>query len=127
MFFLITRRPPRSTLMYTLFPYTTLFRSVGEHTQSPSDGSFMFLPEYVDELADMAVGRPAHPERYFLLAATGDEVLDWREMADWFDGCQKHVIQGGDPGLSQCQTYLHAVLDFALAATLYHPTLIPPL
>src|SRR3546814_4058289 len=26
-FFLMSRRPPRSTLTYTLFPYTTLFRS----------------------------------------------------------------------------------------------------
>src|SRR3546814_20873050 len=26
-FFLMLRRPPRSTLTYTLFPYTTLFRS----------------------------------------------------------------------------------------------------
>src|SRR3546814_8523546 len=29
-FFLMIRRPPRSTLTDTLFPYTTLFRSVGE-------------------------------------------------------------------------------------------------
>src|SRR3546814_16190665 len=28
-FFLIIRRPPRSTRTYTLFPYTTLFRSDG--------------------------------------------------------------------------------------------------
>src|SRR3546814_13033644 len=27
MFFLMIRRPPRSTSTYTLFPYTTLFRS----------------------------------------------------------------------------------------------------
>src|SRR6056300_1349513 len=27
-FFLIMRRPPRSTLILTLFPYTTLFRSL---------------------------------------------------------------------------------------------------
>src|SRR3546814_13503832 len=27
IFFLIIRRPPRSTRTYTLFPYTTLFRS----------------------------------------------------------------------------------------------------
>src|SRR3546814_2278384 len=31
-FFLMIRRPPRSTLTDTLFPYTTLFRS---HTQYP--------------------------------------------------------------------------------------------
>src|SRR5213080_5354700 len=31
-FFLMIRRPPRSTHRYTLFPYTTLFRSTsGEH------------------------------------------------------------------------------------------------
>src|SRR3546814_4408925 len=29
-FFLMIRRPPRSTLTDTLFPYTTLFRSPGE-------------------------------------------------------------------------------------------------
>src|SRR3546814_13237293 len=28
MFFLIIQRPPRSTRTYTLFPYTTLFRSL---------------------------------------------------------------------------------------------------
>src|SRR3546814_20859992 len=29
-FFLMIRRPPRSTRTYTLFPYTTLFRSEGQ-------------------------------------------------------------------------------------------------
>src|SRR6056300_136312 len=28
VFFLMIRRPPRSTLILTLFPYTTLFRSI---------------------------------------------------------------------------------------------------
>src|SRR3546814_13932558 len=32
-FFLMTRRPPRSTRTDTLFPYTTLFRSVGDRVQ----------------------------------------------------------------------------------------------
>src|SRR3546814_14823795 len=31
VFFLMTRRPPRSTLTDTLFPYTTLFRSQIDH------------------------------------------------------------------------------------------------
>src|SRR5213082_3765840 len=30
LFFLMIRRPPRSTLCQTLFPYTTLFRSPGD-------------------------------------------------------------------------------------------------
>src|SRR3546814_12640316 len=36
-FFLMIRRPPRSTRTDTLFPYTTLFRSVLEH-----DPAFIF-------------------------------------------------------------------------------------
>src|SRR3546814_4662863 len=34
IFFLMIRRPPRSTRTDTLFPYTTLFRSLGEHEQT---------------------------------------------------------------------------------------------
>src|SRR5213080_3628857 len=34
LFFLMSRRPPRSTHRYTLFPYTTLFRS-GAPGRSP--------------------------------------------------------------------------------------------
>src|SRR3546814_17870775 len=43
--FLILRRPPRSTLTDTLFPYTTLFRSV---TVAQSDG--VVLPAEVQQL-----------------------------------------------------------------------------
>src|SRR6056300_766168 len=32
-FFLMIRRPPRSTLIFTLFPYTTLFRSLQSHSE----------------------------------------------------------------------------------------------
>src|SRR3546814_10510055 len=35
IFFLMIRRPPRSTRTDTLFPYTTLFRSIAESGASP--------------------------------------------------------------------------------------------
>src|SRR3546814_13925321 len=35
-FFLMIRRPPRSTRTYTLFPYTTLFRSAGVLRRRPA-------------------------------------------------------------------------------------------
>src|SRR3546814_4273557 len=44
-----------------------LATQVGEHTMYHSNDPFVFLPEYVDELAEMAVGKPAHPQRYYLL------------------------------------------------------------
>jgi predicted esterase YcpF (UPF0227 family) len=91
-----------------------LATQVGEHTMYHSDDPFVFLPEYVDELAEMAVGKPAHPRKYYLLAAKGDEVLDWHEMADWFAGSHGRILEGGDHGLSDFEQWLPEVMDFAL-------------
>src|SRR3546814_1478438 len=42
-FFLMIRRPPRSTRTDTLFPYTTLFRSPPRHHQGePADAQLRF-------------------------------------------------------------------------------------
>lgn len=87
---------------------------VGEHTMWNSGDRFHFLPEYVDELADMAVGRPAHPGRYYLLAAKGDEVLDWREMVDWYQGCELRLLEGSDHGISDFEQWLPEVLERVL-------------
>ncbi len=90
-----------------------LATQVGTHTEFHSDIPFIFLPEYVDELAAMSVSRLTHPERYLLIAATGDEVLDWREMRDFFAGCRQRIVQGSDHGLSDFETWLPEVMDFA--------------
>lgn len=92
-----------------------LATQIGRHTQFHSDEPFEFLPQHVDELAQMAVKRPADPQRYFLLAATGDEVLDWQEMAQWYAGSQGQIIQGSDHGISDFEQWLPAVLQFVLA------------
>ncbi|MGE4369946.1 MAG: YqiA/YcfP family alpha/beta fold hydrolase [Burkholderiaceae bacterium] len=92
-----------------------LATQVGEHSQYHSDDPFVFLPEYVDELAALAVGKPSRPDRFYLLATQGDEVLDWREMVAWYQGCRQHVVPGGDHGISDFARYLDDVLEFALA------------
>lgn len=94
---------------------------VGDHTLYHSEGPFSFLPEYIDELAEMAVGRPAHPDRYFLLAAKGDELLDWREMAHWFSGSKGHIIEGSDHGISDFEKWLPQIMDFALMEPYVRP------
>jgi len=91
-----------------------LATQVGEHRMYHSEAPFVFLPEYVDELAELHAGPLTHPERYFLLAATGDEVLDWREMRERYAGCRHRIIEGGDHGLSGFERWLPEVLAFAL-------------
>ncbi|WP_368854592.1 YqiA/YcfP family alpha/beta fold hydrolase, partial [Enterobacter hormaechei] len=49
---------------------------------------------------------------YYLLAATGDEVLDYREMLDHFPGAATRIIEGGDHGISDFAQYMDEVLVF---------------
>jgi len=93
-----------------------LATQVGTHRMYHSDAPFEFRAEYVDELAAARVAAVTRPERYFLVAATGDEVLDWREMRDRYAGCRQRIVQGSDHGLSDFARWLPEILEFALEA-----------
>src|SRR3546814_9642759 len=51
-FFLMIRRPPRSTRTDTLFPYTTLFRSIDKR-QKILDLAHSIDPGFVDEVVNL--------------------------------------------------------------------------
>jgi predicted esterase YcpF (UPF0227 family) len=86
---------------------------VGMMTAYDSEEPFDFRAEYIDELNRMQVESITLPERYLLLAATGDELLDWREMAAFYPGAQQIIIQGSDHGIQNYSDYLDAVVRFA--------------
>ncbi len=77
-----------------------------------SNETFEFRREYIDELKALAIPAITRPERYFLIAATGDEVLDWREMTAHYAGARQRVIEGSDHGLSDFAKYIDDVLSF---------------
>jgi uncharacterized protein len=86
---------------------------VGVMTAYDSEEPFDFRAEYIDELNRMQVESITLPERYLLLAATGDELLDWREMAAFYPGAQQIIIQGSDHGIHNYSEYLDSVVGFA--------------
>lgn len=90
-----------------------LATQVGHHQNYHNGEPMEFLTSYVDELAAMAVNQITRPERYFLIAATGDELLDWTEMRDFFKGSRQTIVQGSDHGLSDFAQYIPEVLAFA--------------
>lgn len=93
-------------------PLKDLDRHVGVTTAWHSDAPFEFKRAYIDELAELKVERITRPERYFLLAATGDEVLDYRAMVAHYPGARAHVIEGGDHAISDFPKYVDEVLAF---------------
>jgi uncharacterized protein len=74
---------------------------------------FELTQAHLDELRAIQGARITRPERYFLVAATGDELLDWTRMVAAYPGARHRVIEGSDHGLSDFAEYLDEVLAFA--------------
>lgn len=89
-----------------------LAQHVGQTTLYHSNEPFEFKREYIDELQALTVARITRPEHYFLIAATGDEVLNWREMVAHYPGARQRIIEGSDHGLSDFADYMDEVLGF---------------
>lgn len=76
-----------------------------------SDDEIDFRPEYIDELRELDVP-VTNPDRYMLIAATGDNVIDYRTMLVKYRGVHQRVIAGSDHELSDFARYIDEVLSF---------------
>jgi uncharacterized protein len=102
-------------------PARDLAHHIGEqsHWHSPHE-KFFFKPEFVDELMRLPpdlLDSPLHiqeraPHLTLLVAATGDEVLDYREMIARHPRAQLKLIQGGDHALSDFADHIDEVMGF---------------
>src|SRR3546814_15711493 len=100
VYFLMTRRPPRSTRTDTLFPYTTLFRSHGPDAgrQPPTRGAPGAVPSCPPrrrrdiEIHATATGCAAKPVSFEPGGAAGDQPTP---------PCPEHHPEG-EPGGRWC-------------------------
>lgn len=83
------------------------------HTQKfHNDAPFSFTARSVRALATLYRPVLTRMQRYYLLACTADEVLDWQEMTQRYDGAHLTLVQGGDHAFSMFETHLPSILDF---------------
>lgn len=94
-------------------PARDLATQVGAQTGYHDGQLFEFRQAYVEQLRGYEVEHITRPERYFLIAAQGDEVLDWREMVAHYPGARQRVIPGSDHGLSDFADWIDEVLAFS--------------
>lgn len=92
-------------------PARDLAAHIGEQAawHDPAE-RFFFQPAFVDELRAMAPATITGRARYLPLIATGDEVLDWREMAARYAGEPLAVVPGSDHALSDFDDHLPRLL-----------------
>ncbi|MEX3613137.1 MAG: YqiA/YcfP family alpha/beta fold hydrolase [Burkholderia gladioli] len=99
-------------------PQCDLARYLGEQPLWHGGGSIVVEPRHLGELDALRVNAITRPERYYLIAATGDEVLDYREMLAHYRGARTRVIDGSDHGISEFADYADEVLAFCDAERL---------
>jgi len=97
-------------------PDRDLSKYLGEQPLWHGGGSIVVEPRHLDELRALAVATVTQPARYYLIAATGDEVLDYREMLAHYPGVPTHLIEGSDHGISEFADYVDEVIRFCDAA-----------
>jgi len=93
-------------------PYEHLRGQLGWRTAYGSGLAVEVRPEYLDELRALETPVLTNPGRYLLIAATGDELIDCREMVEKYQDCPLHLIQGSDHSLTDFAQYLPQVLRF---------------
>jgi len=101
-------------------PADSLAAHIGEQTTWQDPGErFFFEPRFVDELraleadiARLAPGLTATPERLFAIIARGDELLDWREMQAFAAGGQIRLLERSDHAISDFDQHIDALFGF---------------
>lgn len=86
---------------------------VGRQTNLYTGESFDFTDRHIAELRALDTPAITRPERYWLLAETGDEVLDYRHAVTRYAGARQTVLDGGDHGFSRWNDYLDDVIRYA--------------
>jgi predicted esterase YcpF (UPF0227 family) len=93
-------------------PWAYLQDQTGRRKVYFSDAEIDFLPAYLHELQAMQPAGITWPERYFLLACLGDEVLDARQMIARYAACPCLIVPDGDHAISEFDQYLPVIMRF---------------
>jgi predicted esterase YcpF (UPF0227 family) len=95
-----------------IHPQDDLAKHLGVQAVFFSDASIDFRREYLGELDAIDTPAITRPDRYLLIAATGDTVIDYRAMMRKYAGARQVVIEGSDHELSDFADYMEDVLAF---------------
>ncbi|MBS7351010.1 MAG: esterase [Comamonas sp.] len=94
-------------------PERSLAAYIGQHPQwhEPSQAIF-FKPEYLDELRALDCSHLPPAGAELGIFATGDELLNWQDMAARYPQAQQHIVQGSDHALSDFAQHLPTLMAF---------------
>ena len=94
-------------------PASHFHRYLGPQRNLYTGEEFTLTQEHVDELAALDPPRITRPERYWLFAETGDELLDYREAVAFYAGACQTIVRGGDHSLASFPEHVPDLVAWA--------------
>jgi hypothetical protein len=86
--------------------------ALGPQTNWHTGEKWELTEAHLAELAALDVERITQPQRYLLLAQTGDEVIDYRDAVAYYAGAAQIIEDGGDHGFAGFERHFSTILDF---------------
>jgi predicted esterase YcpF (UPF0227 family) len=96
-----------------IVPHEGLRAYLGPQRNLYTGEPYELTQTHLRELQALYVPHLTKMERYYLMATTGDEVLDYREAAARYTGARQLIVPGSDHGFAEFERYLDSVLEFA--------------
>lgn len=93
-------------------PYLRADHFIGENTNIYSGETFTLHQGHIDQLRDMDVKSLTDPRSILVLLQTGDEVLDYQEAVEFYQGAEQIVEQGGDHRFQGFERHLDYIFQF---------------
>ena len=93
-------------------PYELLADHIGPQTNPYTNETYQLTEAHIDELKRFDTPVVKHHSCFWLLQQEGDEVLDYTQAVDKYQGCRMDVEEGGDHSFIGFERYLPEIIEF---------------
>ncbi|WP_394204353.1 YqiA/YcfP family alpha/beta fold hydrolase [Shewanella waksmanii] len=93
-------------------PFELFDEFIGPQHNPYTDEHYQVLPIHKAQVAEFNTEVIVHPDRFFVLLQSGDEVLDYRQAVDKYHCCKLVVESGGDHSFVGYSDKMAEICDF---------------
>jgi predicted esterase YcpF (UPF0227 family) len=93
-------------------PYQHADHFLGDNINPYSQEQFFLHEGHIDELRQLDLSVLDKKDLLMVMLQTGDEVLDYQQAVDYYQGCTQIVEQGGDHRFQNFDRHLSEIVKF---------------
>ena len=101
-----------------IYPHDGLRTYLGPQKNLYTGEEYVLAEQRLNEMRALFVPQLRNLDRYLLITATGDEVIDYRQGVERYADAEQIIIQGSDHGMRDFADYLDKILNYARVSPL---------